>query len=148
MKKIIISTLILFVFAYISCDKTQDEAAFGIKNFNHGECKGKTLKAAYKEYLEYSFQSDNSLKISHFNTEFNCCPGKFSVESKISNDTLNIYEKEEKQDCKCTCPYDFHYSVGSMPLQRYLIRLYKNDKLHFQFYLNFDRYTKGTQNIK
>ncbi len=148
MKKIIISTTIVFIFVFASCEKNQNESVFKLKNFTHGECKRNNSKSVKKEYVKYQFAAGNYLNISHFNTVFNCCPGNLTVNTQLNNGIIKIYEKEEKQDCKCICPYDFTYTLGPLDFGRYIVKVYKNNEKHTEFTIDFNADTDGVFVIK
>ena len=72
------------------------------------------------------FTYDNStktLKISHKNAGFNCCPGTFSVEVTNQGNCLTIDEKEELPGCHCLCLYDIDLEIYNVQPTSYKLKI-------------------------
>ncbi len=156
MKKIFfLSAIALLIITNVSCDKEKNNNSFGVHNLSYSDCKSnnntktqKVEQTSQKEYLELK-ANDKYLKINHINAEFNCCPGKILVTSKISNDTIFIDENETEHTCNCICNYDVTYEVGKLDYGKYHIVLTKL-KAPFsykEFDLNFNSNTSEVINI-
>ncbi len=139
MRKLIFSTLALLFFTIVGCNKHKEEKLpnYEIKDFSYTECKPQTYNYYPKEYLE--LKSDNNyLKIKHINAEFNCCPKKLLINSKISNDTIFVYQNEKASMCKCVCRYDLNYKVGTLEHKKYHFVLNQMNSVLMEFDFDFD----------
>ncbi len=148
LKNIITIFLLLIVVGCEKNDKSEEKLDFALTSFKHTDCKEDQRKVEVKEYVEYKTVNKNFLQVNHINTEFNCCPGKLSTRATIVKDTIKIVEKEEKQDCKCVCKYDFSFQLGSLKYGKYHIVIVKKEKEHATFDVDFNATTNGLFLIK
>ncbi len=144
MRKIILfSTLALFVFATVSCEKNREEKLpnYEIKDFSYTECKPQTNKDYPQEYLKLKADNDGY----YINAEFNCCPKKLLINSKMSNDTIFVYQDEKEHRCDCVCKYDLNYKVGTLKHKKYHFVLNQANLVLMEF--DFDTELNKVVNI-
>ncbi|MHC1705489.1 MAG: hypothetical protein AB9846_16435 [Tenuifilaceae bacterium] len=93
-------------------------------------CKNQMLTKNQNSFVENNqsciryvyVESTQTLRITHENSGFNCCPGELSVNIKIDGNTITIEELEELPECHCLCLYDLEIEVYNVkPLQYLLI---------------------------
>ncbi len=143
MKKLIFfSAVALWLVAATSCSKEEVkfDGHISVADLSHSDCKHNTQKSAEKEYLKLK-ANGQYLEIEHINSEFNCCPGKIFVDSKISNDTIFIDENETEHICDCICKYDLTYKLGILGYRKYHIILKKMNWTVAKFDLDFNSST-------
>jgi len=100
-------------------------------------CKDFSLKSgnthpADQGCLQYEWVKGDTLKITHFNAGFNCCPEGFRTELTVSGDTLIISEAENSNLCDCNCLYDLKYELTGISRDTWWIRVREP-------YVNYDR---------
>lgn len=74
--------------------------------------------------------STRTLRITHENAGFNCCPGNLSAKVTVEGNTITIAEEEEIAGCNCLCLYDLEIELYNVNPELYLIKieeLYIND---------------------
>lgn len=74
--------------------------------------------------LVYSYDGENTLKLTHMNAGFNCCPGRITASIDISGNLISIYEEEQEQACLCLCLYDLEYEIIGLKPGEYIVRLF------------------------
>ncbi len=147
MKKIVIIILLAALFFVTGCKEKSNtpfpNESFRVSNLTHSGCKDE-VKSDEQEYIAYKTINDYYLDMHHVNAVFNCCADHLIVDSKVSNDTIYIYEDEVGQDCYCVCKYDLNYEVGPLEYQEYVVKVYKYNVEHAQFTIDFNENTEGT----
>ncbi len=149
----LISVFVLFLYlGILSCEddnqKNDKQKPLKITDLSHTDCKKNTTKMDIpKEYLEF-ISEGKYLNVKHINTMFNCCPGELLVESQINTDTISINEDEKESGCKCICPYDLKYKVGTLEYGKYHIVLQKKDETACEFDLEFNQNTNQIVDLK
>lgn len=119
--------LIGSVMLIISCDR--EPAGNPTINFSGSSaCKDLGLKsgadhAEDQDCIHYTWVSGDTLKITHFNAGFNCCPEGFHTELKVSGDTLEISESENSSLCDCNCLFDLRYELTGINKDTWWIRI-------------------------
>ena len=75
--------------------------------------------------IEYSYDGQSILALSHKNAAFNCCPIEFLADMSISGDTITITESEvlEGSGCFCICLFNFDYHIVDLAPGSYTIRI-------------------------
>lgn len=84
-----------------------------------------------QDCVEYSYDSEGTLRLVHINAGFNCCPGVIKADITIENDTIAIVEKESDPNCRCLCLFDISYRIENLPPSEYTITI-------SELYLNQD----------
>ncbi len=56
--------------------------------------------------VEYYYDGENQLILTHINAGFNCCPGELYTEISENDGDIIIEEFETDAACKCNCLYD------------------------------------------
>ena len=119
---------LLIIIIAVSCDKINDDSSdITAKLISHTGCKNDLKSAAVNtpdtlscvKYI-YDFTS-GTLKLTHINAGFNCCPGKLTCTAVMHSDTIVISEYEEKADCRCNCLYDLEIEITEVNPQKYVI---------------------------
>jgi hypothetical protein len=99
-----------------------------IGEVNGSHCKSFSLKGgqthpASEDCIGYEWVKGDTLKITHFNAGFNCCPEGFRTELTVAGDTLIISEMENSNLCDCNCLYDLKYDLTGIERDRWWIRV-------------------------
>ncbi len=118
-------------------EENKNDNIYEITDFSYTECKPQTKSDYPKEYLELKSEG-KYLKIKHINAEFNCCPEELLINSKISNDTIFVYQDEKISGCNCVCRYDLNYKVGTLKYKTYHFVLNHMNSVLMEFDLDFD----------
>lgn len=111
----------------MGCDR-EPAAVPGIKLVGSSECKDFGLKSASdhpsdQDCIQYKWVSGDSLRITHVNAGFNCCPGGFRIELNVVGDTLVISESENASLCDCNCLFDLKYNLSGISRDTWWIRI-------------------------
>ncbi|MCP4215394.1 MAG: hypothetical protein GY765_12100 [bacterium] len=131
---------VLIVLGVTGCKKssesTQDPiAAFlgyeGCKN-SGGISANPTLKGTeiHSDCIEYVYDGQGTLTLSHINSGFNCCPGEIYGDIQIDGNTITVTETESENGCHCLCLFDLNYEILNLEPWEYTIRVvepYRND---------------------
>ncbi len=56
--------------------------------------------------IEYHYNGENVLTLTHINAGFNCCPDSIYTEVSIEENDIVIEECEKESGCHCNCLYD------------------------------------------
>ncbi len=73
--------------------------------------------------VEYTFDATSEkLKLSHYNSGFNCCPESLYCTVSVNRDTIIIREYEKAVGCKCNCLYDLNIEITGVAPKKYYIR--------------------------
>lgn len=76
--------------------------------------------------IEYSYDGQSILTLSHKNAGFNCCPIEFLADMSISGDTITITESEILEGgngCFCLCLFNFDYYIVDLAPGSYTIKV-------------------------
>lgn len=74
--------------------------------------------------INYVFEaSSGTLKITHINAGFNCCPGTLTCHAEVVGDTLFIKENEQLAACSCNCLFDVNLTVRGLESREYIIKI-------------------------
>lgn len=63
-----------------------------------------------------------TLRITHVNAGFNCCPGDLSASITVEDGLILIVETEAEAACHCLCLYDLEYEITDLTPGTYTIR--------------------------
>ena len=85
--------------------------------------KGGNDRSRDQDCISYSWVSGDTLKITHVNAGFNCCPEGFRTELKVVGDTLVIFENENSNMCDCNCLFDLKYYLTGISRDTWWIRV-------------------------
>ncbi len=64
--------------------------------------------------VEYYYDGENQLILTHINAGFNCCPGELFTEIFENNGDIIIEEFETEAACKCNCLYDLKIIIDDI----------------------------------
>ncbi len=139
MKHFVLISILLFFLA--SCKKEAETPTvipsqkIEIKDVSNSECKNVTQKSVLweQESIRLQMLSPKELKITHYNTIFNCCPGELKVEKLVVGDTLKLNEYITEGFCNCICPYDITCTLYGVNYQNYVFKILKENVGHYQF---------------
>lgn len=82
-----------------------------------------TAPGADQECVSYVYDRSSTLRLTHINAAFNCCPGEITADIDIDNHRITIAEHEEMQLCRCNCLFDVDYSFENLPPGEYTIHV-------------------------
>lgn len=72
--------------------------------------------------VSWTYNEEQTLLMTHFNSGFNCCPEAIITTMTVSNDTIYIIERDAEQLCRCNCLYDVDLEITDLPVGKYVIR--------------------------
>lgn len=72
--------------------------------------------------VDYNYDGDSVLILTHFNSAFNCCPGDILVDFEIKGDSIIITETDKEQGCKCNCLFDVEIKLHNIDKDKYHLR--------------------------
>jgi hypothetical protein len=93
----------------------------------HTDCKTQQDNAAAallpdtEGCLEYEYDGQSVLILTHLNAGFNCCPGEIVVDITFENSTITIREDETEALCSCLCLFDLDYRIENLAPGEYTI---------------------------
>ncbi len=110
----------------------------GVTNTQTGTPTGNLISSTGCKYLDvdrtldvYPVTSDcimhrwdglGTLRITHVNAGFNCCPGDLSATISVEDGLILIVEAESEASCHCLCLYDVEYEITDLTPGEYTIR--------------------------
>lgn len=118
------------------------------RNFSVTGCKSVTRDLFDEEYLEYQATEDGYLRITHYNSIFNCKPGRVFAELSVNSHEYIINEIELYAIAECVCPYDLSFDIGPMKEEEYTVIIRRNDVELIKFSITFNSVLKGQVPIK
>lgn len=93
-----------------------------------------------EDCIQYEYDGQGGLKLTHINAGFNCCPGQISADIQIAGNVITIRESESEAGCHCLCLYDVFYDFINLQSGTYVFKLiepYKEEgDQTFEFSLN------------
>jgi len=133
MRYILKNTIIILIlsafFVLQSCKSIDSSQGYlvnfsGCKAFAHqvlGEQQ--LLTDPSKECIQYKYNNDQTLDITHINAGFNCCPGEITADISINGSTITIIESEKEAGCLCNCLFDIRYQITNLSPGTYKIEI-------------------------
>ena len=104
---------------------------------------------ADSDCVEYDYDGQSVLHLSHINAGFNCCPDSLTAEFLIEGGSIVINEFESliSGGCDCLCLFDVDYQIVGLPPGEYTIRingqyLYEEDE-RIEFTVDLTTATSG-----
>ncbi len=91
--------------------------------FQGGGPMARVMGEDKRDCLEYQYDGQGILKMTHVNGGFNCCPGQVTGEITISGRVITVIEMEEQAECRCLCLYDLDYEIIDLSPGRYTVRI-------------------------
>ncbi len=64
--------------------------------------------------VEYFYDGESQLILTHINAGFNCCPGELYTEIINTDGDIMIEEFETEAACKCNCLYDLKIVIDDI----------------------------------
>jgi hypothetical protein len=100
-----------------------------------------------EDCVDYHYNGDNVLLLTHLNAAFNCCPA-IGAEITVRDHVIMITEKETSGLCDCLCLFDLDYQIVNLPPGEYVIKviepyLGEGDK-PLEFVVNLSETPAGT----
>ena len=81
-------------------------------------------RATDQACLEYVYDGQSVLQLTHVNAIFNCCPDSVGGQVRIEDQNITIDEAEWLSlPCDCICPFDVDYEIVDLPPGTYTIRV-------------------------
>ena len=98
--------------------------------------------------IDYQYNGNNTLTLTHINAGFNCCPGEISADIQFNGNIVTITEREQEQGCKCLCLFDLDYEIANLAPGEYTLRIIEpyiegNDQV-LEFTLQLQSATSGS----
>jgi len=126
----VISIIGLFFFLLSGCEKAAEDLPTPyMESFaDVGECLSYTpLKGNQpgpnQSCIFYEYDGDSVLKITHYNSAFNCCPEEIITSFEFRNDTIFIVEDDAKELCRCNCLFNVEMTIHNLPPGRYIMKV-------------------------
>lgn len=76
--------------------------------------------------IEYQYDGEGVLQISHINAGFNCCPGIILVQIDLKANHITITEREHYDStgpCYCLCLFDLDFAITDVEPGEYTIQV-------------------------
>jgi hypothetical protein len=73
-----------------------------------------------KDCIEYEYDGEDVLLLTHVNAGFNCCP-EITADITIVDNIITIEEIEISGDCDCLCLFDVYYEIINLEPGEYTI---------------------------
>ncbi len=104
---------------------------FGCKSFAPGE-KTDSIPPD-QECIEWQYDGESTLTLTHYNAGFNCCPEEFLADFEFVDDTIVVTEDEVlfNGGCYCLCLFNVYYRIWDIQPGEYtmvLVGLYTGDE--------------------
>ncbi len=77
-----------------------------------------------KDCVDYDFDGESTLRLTHLNAGFNCCPVIDPVIT-IAKNIIRIEENEVEGLCDCSCLFDLDYEIRNLQPGEYIIQVYE-----------------------
>ncbi|MDD4052155.1 MAG: dockerin type I repeat-containing protein [candidate division Zixibacteria bacterium] len=110
---------------------------------SHSNClametiNGDGQKTATQDCIEYQYDGQGMLTLTHTNAGLNCCPENFAATVTIEEGVITIDETPIPGLCECLCLFNIDYRVISLPPGTYQISVREQcldgDDLPLQF---------------
>ena len=129
------SLIVAMIFLAACSDKTTEpQGSDGIpsgKVTDYTTCKDSAMAAGRGEIpndrdcIEYAYDGQSVLTLTHINAGFNCCPDSLMAAFHIGSGDIIIDEAEllTSGGCHCLCLYDLDYEIRDLPPGEYIIRV-------------------------
>lgn len=75
-----------------------------------------------QDCVEYEYDGNNVLTLTHLNAGFNCCPVEITADIDIEKQVITIVEHESEHGCKCLCLFDVDYRIVNLKPGNYEIK--------------------------
>ena len=140
--------LIVFfvVLLFVACEEKPDKVEPEVVNYTCSGClKTKSTMDTDQEYVTYTYEAGNQLKLTHTNAHFNCCPGDAGIitDVELSGDSIMLNEYELEGQCKCMCPYELTTLIGPLLFREYWIMYSTEGQETVRFKINFRKGLSG-----
>ncbi len=79
-----------------------------------------------QDCIEYSYDGASTLRLTHVNAGFNCCPAEILVDISIEGNVITITENETFDaggPCACLCLFDVEMRIYHLRHGQYTIRV-------------------------
>lgn len=127
---VLIACLLELIFSQCDTGDSGTQPITGQLVYN-SNCKSYTLAPQYsaqtarnESWIRYIYiPSTRTLRVTHENAGFNCCPGKISTRVKVEGNTITLLEEEEEADCNCLCLFDLEVELYNMLPEVYLLKI-------------------------
>lgn len=130
----------------VSCDKDKEGKLLDASLMCNLTCKNTSLSGNLVpdtiSRVDYQYnETTKTLKFTHANSGFNCCPEEIDCKVSLYKDTLKIEEFEKEASCDCNCLYDLNIDIQKIEKKIYYVQFIepyakKLDPIRFQMNLN------------
>ena len=137
MKKLTIIVLLLGLLA--GCEEKETDNSLKVFDLKLSGCKQnseKNLATNERAYMIIQGSADGYLYVQHINAIFNCCAETVNVKATLTQNNIQLLERETSSNCNCICPYDLSCKIGPLLSQKYTFSFSENDneQTPFSFY--------------
>jgi hypothetical protein len=130
-KRTVTLLLVLFILLFLSSCKKNEIMTPSGNLIDYIGCKGggaenisqDTPSAQVQDCIEYQYDGDGFLLISHINSAFNCCPEVISAVISIQGSTITITETESAHGCHCMCLFDVNFQFQDLLPGMYTVQI-------------------------
>jgi hypothetical protein len=88
---------------------------------SHSNCLSGQEKDGTQDCLEYQYDGQGTLLLTHRNAGLNCCPGNFPATVTVGEGVITIDETPIPGNCECLCLFDLGYQVVNLPAGTYQV---------------------------
>ncbi len=144
-KSILIAAIMIFFFLGCGDKSTNQQSGPALSSIAYGDCKvfiekpGDVIVPPV-ECLEYQYDGSDTLRLTHINSLFNCCPDDLTAEITVEGESIVIIEREDLTSggCDCTCYYDVDMKITGIIPGIYAVSVYGpyQDTARLQLYLD------------
>ena len=135
---LVLSFILLGLF---SCEEENNEI---VQDFQHTGCKSGLKSNLNQEAIRVKTLESGKLLIVHSDTYFNCEPGEITVDVKINNKSIEIYEDETSSLADCICPYDLEFKIIGIEYGENTFSIFRGNWEKAKFSINLTEHTDTT----
>jgi hypothetical protein len=73
-----------------------------------------TIAPGADDCIQFEYDGNGTLILTHINAGFNCCPGQISADIQINGNLITVTEMESEAGCHCLCLFDVHYRFSNL----------------------------------
>lgn len=103
------------------------------------------------EGIDYYYDGNGTLYLTHVNAAFDMCPGEFFAVFSIDSNLITIEITEAEQGCNAMCLYDLKYRLENLPFDQYFFKIitpYTKQIAPFEFSIDLNFTCEGSFNIR
>lgn len=103
------------------------------------------------EGMDYYYDGNGTLFLTHVNAAFDMCPGESFIEFSIDSNVITIEVTEAEHGCDAMCLYDLKYRLENLPFDQYFFKIitpYTKQIAPFEFSIDLNYTREGSFNIR